>query len=83
MDDHSSDEAALRSALEAYRREPLSAQCRQDVFDRITDLTDSMRRTSLSIEEVLGLLRQILRDVPHSRLDEDQAMQHAIVQYFR
>ena len=75
--------ADLRTALRACKKEPYNARRRQDVFDRVSSLTDAMRADGWTIDEVTGLLQAILRTYPNSGVDEDQAIQHAIVQYFR
>ena len=75
--------ADLRTALRACQKEPSDGRRREEAFDRITALTDAMRADGWTVDEVTGLLQAILRTYPHSRVDEDQAVQHAIVQYFR
>ncbi|MGH7638238.1 MAG: hypothetical protein ACREOK_11360 [Gemmatimonadaceae bacterium] len=42
-----------------------------------------MHRDGLPIEGVISALRQLLRGLPHTGVDEDLASQHAIVQYYR
>ena len=73
----------LRAALSACREEPYNARRRQEVFERISALTDAMRGDGRTVDEMTALLHEILRAVPNSGVDEDQAVQHAIVQYFR
>jgi hypothetical protein len=75
--------ADLRTALSACKKEPYNARRRQEVFDRISTLTDVMRGDGWTVDEMTALLHEILRAVPNSGVDEDQAVQHAIVQYFR
>ena len=75
--------AALRAALAACQQAPYDARRRQAVLDRVSALTDTMRGDGWTVDETTALLQEILRAVPHSGVDEDQAVQHAIVQYFR
>jgi len=75
--------ADLRTALRACQKEPFNGRRQEEAFDRITALTDAMRGDGWTVDEMTALLQAILRTYPNSGLDEDQAVQHAIVQYFR
>jgi hypothetical protein len=81
--DQSAEVASLRAALAAAQLEPGNAERTTEVLDQVGRVAAAFRNKGWLVESVIIGLRQILRGSPGAAIDEEKAIQYAIVQYYQ
>jgi hypothetical protein len=76
--------AALKAALCAWSEERYDTRRREDVFDCVTVLTNTLCEAGVAIETVIIYTRDLIREsAKGTDVLEDALIQHCIKQYFR